>query len=171
MLPPNWIATLKSTGARAHSSARPPKTIPDKSAQKQQRLSICPTTLNHYRGIVPAPQSDAERLFHPRESFSLQTASAWRAIKACPFPPVCSEEICNPGGKGELLVGRRGHGVRLVYPAAPSLVVCVEVFCFCFFFASSCALLHPSMFSQCHFSPRDTLCPPQSHGGAPCGSP
>lgn len=43
-------------------------------------------------------------LFHLRKSFSLETASARQAIKACLFPPVCSEEICNPGGEGELQV-------------------------------------------------------------------
>lgn len=43
-------------------------------------------------------------LFHLRKSFSLETASARQAIKAFLFPPVCSEEISNPGGEGELQV-------------------------------------------------------------------
>lgn len=138
-------------------------------------LSVCRTTSSRYRGISPparlsptfpppwvvfTPDCVSQGGDELSERVRSRLSARRRYVTRHPPPP--------PAVK----VSSRLEGVDTEcdsYPAAPSLVVCVELLFP--FFASSCALLHPSTCSQCHFSPRDTQCPPQSHGGAPRGSP
>lgn len=90
--------------------------------------------------------------------------------RVCSRPSVRRRYV-TPAVKVSSRFWRRRRRMRLISCSAITSHLCRAFYFLFIFFASSCVLPHPSMCSQCHFSPRDTLCPPQSNGGAPCGSP
>lgn len=98
----------------------------------------------------------------------------WKSLSVWLWLLVGDLARSNPGCKGELEVCRVSSLHRQTdrqkcgsYPAEPSLVICASLYRSQLRSPLHC--LHPSMCSQCHISPRVTLCPPNSNVRAPSG--